>query len=229
VALDDAVREGCGGLDASILMHRGSGKPAAIPALQRPDGRLPADRNGSGPTRSSRQQPARPPSTPAPHEGGEQGVQGRFSVLVPPASRPKARGKPPGTSTSSASLDNPTRPGERTEPVENSTRYNPENAPPHRPRRSISCSRPPSARSRAPTTSPTCARRRRRRSSFQFKNVLRGVAQKVPFGICQVGKAFATINPRNSPSAPASSSRWNSTYFIRRMKWWRKWPGRWQV
>ena len=89
--------------------------------------------------------------------------------------------------------------GERTEKVENSTRYNPENGSllteprlfnlmfktyvgPVESEENVAYLRPETAQA----------------IFAQFKNVLEVSRQKVPFGICQIGKAFRNeINPRN--------------------------------
>src|SRR5207247_8941346 len=50
----------------------------------------------------------------------------------------------------------------------------------------------------------------------QFKNVLETSRQKVPFGICQIGKAFRNeINPRNFTFRSREFEQMELEYFIR--------------
>ena len=140
-----------------------------------------------------------------------------FSVLVP-------RGKPPESARKTArqfyqqrGLENPTPQGERSEPVENTTRYNPENGSllteprpfnlmlktyvgPIESADSISYLRPETAQA----------------IFVQFQNVLAVSRQRVPFGICQIGKAFRNeINPRNFTFRSREFEQMELEYFLR--------------
>ena len=140
-----------------------------------------------------------------------------FSVLVP-------RGKPPESARKAArlfyeqrGLQNPNVLGERSEPVENSTRYNPENGSlltdprpfnlmlktyvgPVESAENISYLRPETAQA----------------IFAQFKNVLEVSRQKVPFGIAQMGKAFRNeINPRNFTFRSREFEQMELEFFIR--------------
>jgi len=140
-----------------------------------------------------------------------------FSVLVP-------RGKPPESARKIAKqfyqqrgLENPSLLGERAEPVENSTRYNPENGSllteprpfnlmlktyvgPVESADNVSYLRPETAQA----------------IFVQFKNVLEVSRQRVPFGICQVGKAFRNeINPRNFTFRSREFEQMELEFFIR--------------
>jgi glycyl-tRNA synthetase len=140
-----------------------------------------------------------------------------FSVLVP-------RGKPPESARKTArqfyqlrGLENPTPQGERSEPVENTTRYNPENGSlltdprpfnlmlktyvgPVESADNISYLRPETAQA----------------IFAQFKNVLEVSRQKVPFGIAQIGKAFRNeINPRNFTFRSREFEQMELEFFIR--------------
>jgi glycyl-tRNA synthetase len=140
-----------------------------------------------------------------------------FSVLVP-------RGKPPESARKTAKqfyqqrgLEDPNLLDERSEPVENSTRYNPENGSllteprpfnlmlktyvgPVESADNISYLRPETAQA----------------IFAQFKNVLEVSRQKVPFGIAQIGKAFRNeINPRNFTFRSREFEQMELEFFIR--------------
>jgi glycyl-tRNA synthetase len=140
-----------------------------------------------------------------------------FSVLVP-------RGKPPESARKAArqfyqqrGLENPALLGERTEQVENSIRYNPENGSllteprpfnlmlktyvgPVESADNISYLRPETAQA----------------IFVQFKNTLETSRQKVPFGVCQIGKAFRNeINPRNYTFRSREFEQMELEFFIR--------------
>ncbi len=107
--------------------------------------------------------------------------------------------------------------GERSEPVENSTRYNPENGSllteprlfnlmfktyvgPVEDAENVAYLRPETAQA----------------IFAQFKNVLEVSRQKVPFGICQIGKAFRNeINPRNFTFRSREFEQMELEFFIR--------------
>jgi len=106
---------------------------------------------------------------------------------------------------------------ERTEKVENSTRYNPENGGllteprqfnlmfktyvgPVESEENLAWLRPETAQA----------------IFAQFKNVLEVSRQKVPFGICQIGKAFRNeINPRNFTFRSREFEQMELEFFIR--------------
>jgi len=107
--------------------------------------------------------------------------------------------------------------GEETTPVENSTRYNPENGSlltdprpfnlmfktyvgPIESEDSVAYLRPETAQA----------------IFVQFKNVLDSSRQKVPFGICQIGKAFRNeINPRNYTFRSREFEQMELEFFIK--------------
>ncbi|HWI57725.1 MAG TPA: glycine--tRNA ligase [Bacillota bacterium] len=140
-----------------------------------------------------------------------------FSVLVP-------RGKPPESARKVATqfyqlrgLEQPTLLGERSEPVENTIRYNPENGSlltdprpfnlmlktyvgPVESADNLSYLRPETAQA----------------IFVQFKNVLESSRQRVPFGIAQMGKAFRNeINPRNFTFRSREFEQMELEFFIR--------------
>jgi glycyl-tRNA synthetase len=156
------------------------------------------------------------------YNGATDSAQGKaskdpFSVLVP-------RGKPPESARKAArlfyeqrGLQNPALIGERSEQVENTTRYNPENGSllteprpfnlmlktyvgPVESADNISYLRPETAQA----------------IFAQFKNVLEVSRQKVPFGIAQIGKAFRNeINPRNFTFRSREFEQMELEFFIR--------------
>jgi glycyl-tRNA synthetase len=140
-----------------------------------------------------------------------------FSVLV-------QRGKPPESARKAAKqfyqlrgIENPNLLGERSEPVENTTRYNPENGSlltdprpfnlmlktyvgPVESAENISYLRPETAQA----------------IFAQFKNVLETSRQKLPFGIAQTGKAFRNeINPRNFTFRSREFEQMELEFFIK--------------
>jgi glycyl-tRNA synthetase len=144
-------------------------------------------------------------------------IKDPFSVLVP-------RGKPPESARKLAKqfyqqrgLANPELAGERSEPLENTTRYNPENGSllteprpfnlmlktyvgPIESADNLSYLRPETAQA----------------IFVQFKNVLEVSRQRVPFGICQIGKAFRNeINPRNFTFRSREFEQMELEFFIR--------------
>src|ERR1051325_4473815 len=140
-----------------------------------------------------------------------------FSVLVP-------RGKPPESARKVAmqfyaqrGIESATLLGERAEPVENSTRYNPENG-------SLLTEPRPFNLMLETYTGPvksdenkTYLRPETAQAIFvQFKNVLDSSRQKVPFGIAQIGKAFRNeINPRNYTFRSREFEQMELEFFIR--------------
>jgi glycyl-tRNA synthetase len=155
--------------------------------------------------------------TGAADDGAGKESKDPFSVLLP-------RGKPPESARKVAKqfyqqrgIENPSLRGERAEPVENSTRYNPENGSllteprpfnlmlktyvgPVESADNVSYLRPETAQA----------------IFVQFKNVLEVSRQRVPFGICQAGKAFRNeINPRNFTFRSREFEQMELEFFIR--------------
>src|SRR2546430_1315743 len=140
-----------------------------------------------------------------------------FSVLLPPGKPPESARKVATQFYRERGLGNPVLQGEKTEKVENSQRYNPENGAllteprpfnlmlktyvgPVESEDNISYLRPETAQA----------------IFVQFKNVLEVSRQKVPFGICQIGKAFRNeINPRNFTFRSREFEQMELEFFIR--------------
>jgi glycyl-tRNA synthetase len=106
---------------------------------------------------------------------------------------------------------------ERTEKVENSTRYNPENGSLLTEARLFNlmfktCVGPVESAENTAYLRPETAQ-----AIFaQFKNVAEVSRQKVPFGICQIGKAFRNeINPRNFTFRSREFEQMELEFFIR--------------
>ena len=140
-----------------------------------------------------------------------------FSVLVPKGKPPESARKLAKQFYQQRGLNCPELSGERSEPVENTTRYNPENGSllteprpfnlmlktyvgPIESADNLSYLRPETAQA----------------IFVQFKNVLEVSRQRIPFGICQIGKAFRNeINPRNFTFRSREFEQMELEFFIR--------------
>ena len=118
---------------------------------------------------------------------------------------------------------------EKTEKVENSTRFNPENGSLLTEPRLFNLMfktfvGPVESEENAAYLRPETAQ-----AIFaQFKNVAEVSRQKVPFGICQVGKAFRTeINPRNFTFRSREFEQMELEFSSGRMRWWKRFMVRW--
>jgi glycyl-tRNA synthetase len=140
-----------------------------------------------------------------------------FSVLVP-------RGKPPESARYAArhfyqqrGLENPVLLGERSEPVENTIRYNPENGSLLTEPRPFNLMLKTYVGPVESADNVAYLRPETAQAIFaQFKNVLEVSRQKVPFGIAQVGKAFRNeINPRNFTFRSREFEQMELEFFIR--------------
>src|SRR5512141_1612949 len=107
--------------------------------------------------------------------------------------------------------------GERTEQVQNSTRFNPENGSLLTEARPFNLMfktyiGPVESQDNVAYLRPETAQ-----AIFaQFKNVLEVSREKVPFGICQIGKAFRNeINPRNFTFRSREFEQMELEYFIK--------------
>jgi glycyl-tRNA synthetase len=140
-----------------------------------------------------------------------------FSVLVPAGKPPEKARQLAGRFYHERGIEAPVLQGERCEPVQNSIRYNPENGSllteprpfnlmlktyvgPVESADNISYLRPETAQA----------------IFVQFKNVLEVSRQKLPFGICQIGKAFRNeINPRNFTFRSREFEQMELEFFIK--------------
>ena len=140
-----------------------------------------------------------------------------FSVVVGTGKHPEYARKVARQFYQQRGIANPTLLGERSEPVVNSTRYNPENGGllteprpfnlmlktyvgPVESADNLSYLRPETAQA----------------IFVQFRNVQEVSRQRVPFGICQIGKAFRNeINPRNFTFRSREFEQMELEFFIR--------------
>ncbi len=140
-----------------------------------------------------------------------------FSVLIATGKHAEYARKVARQFYQERGLENPALAGERTEEVKNTTRYNPENGGllteprpfnlmlktyvgPVESAVNISYLRPETAQA----------------IFVQFKNTLEVSRQRVPFGICQIGKAFRNeINPRNFTFRSREFEQMELEFFIR--------------
>ena len=107
--------------------------------------------------------------------------------------------------------------GERTENVENSTRYNPENGSLLTEPRQFNLMFKTYVGPVESAENMAWLRPETAQAIFaQFKNVLEVSRQKIPFGICQIGKAFRNeINPRNFTFRSREFEQMELEFFIR--------------
>jgi glycyl-tRNA synthetase len=140
-----------------------------------------------------------------------------FSVLLP-------KGKPPESARKVAieyykqrGIANPTLLGERTEKVENTTRYNPETGALLTEPRAFNLMFKTYVGATEDESSVTYLRPETAQAIFvQFKNVLDVSRKKLPFGIAQIGKAFRNeINPRNFTFRSREFEQMELEYFCR--------------
>jgi glycyl-tRNA synthetase len=140
-----------------------------------------------------------------------------YAVLLPPGKPPESARKTASQFYALRGLTNPELHGERTEKVENSTRYNPENG-------SLLTEPKPFNLMFKTYVGPTATeadvaylRPETAQAIFaQFKNVLETSRQKVPFGIAQVGKAFRNeVTPRNFTFRSREFEQMELEFFIK--------------
>ncbi len=140
-----------------------------------------------------------------------------YSVLVAPGKHPDHARKVARQFYQQRGLENPALQGERTEEVQHTNRYNPENG-------SLLTEPRPFNLMLKTTVGPvesaenvSYLRPETAQAIFaQFKNVLEVSRQKVPFGIAQVGKAFRNeINPRNFTFRSREFEQMELEFFIK--------------
>jgi glycyl-tRNA synthetase len=140
-----------------------------------------------------------------------------YSFLLAPGKNPESARKAAREFYQQRGLADPALLSERTEKVENSTRYNPENGSllteprlfnlmfktyvgPVESAENVAYLRPETAQA----------------IFAQFKNVAEVARQKIPFGVCQIGKAFRNeINPRNFTFRSREFEQMELEFFIR--------------
>src|SRR5437588_1590370 len=143
--------------------------------------------------------------------------QDAFSVLL-------AAGKPPESARKTAKqfyqqrgIENATLLGERTEPVKETTRYNPENGSLLTEPRPFNLMLKTYVGPIESEENKSYLRPETAQAIFaQFKNVLEVSRQKLPFGISQIGKAFRNeINPRNYTFRSREFEQMELEFFIK--------------
>ncbi|HEV2393311.1 MAG TPA: glycine--tRNA ligase [Verrucomicrobiae bacterium] len=148
---------------------------------------------------------------------GAKDCKEHFSVLV-------AKGKPVESARRAAAtfyrqrgLQEPVLAGERSELVQNSTRYNPENGSLLTEPRAFNLMLKTYVGPVESEDNKSYLRPETAQAIFvQFKNVLEVSRQRVPFGICQVGKAFRNeINPRNFTFRSREFEQMELEFFIK--------------
>jgi glycyl-tRNA synthetase len=122
-----------------------------------------------------------------------------FSALLAAGKPPESARKVGGQFYTSRGLTNPTLQGETTEKVENTRAFNPENGAQLTDPVPFNLMFHTFVGATATEADKAYLRPETAQAIFaQFKNVLDSSRQKVPFGICQIGKAFRNeVTPRN--------------------------------
>lgn len=140
-----------------------------------------------------------------------------FAVLLPSGKPPDVARKTAQKFYAQRGVRNPEPQGERTEPVENSTRYNPENGSLLTEPRPFNLMLETYVGPVKSDENRSYLRPETAQAIFvQFKNVTEVSRQRVPFGICQMGKAFRNeINPRNFTFRSREFEQMELEFFIR--------------
>jgi len=156
------------------------------------------------------------------YSGASDGASGKesresFSVLLPPGKPPESARKLAKQFYQQRGLENATLAGERTEPLKDTTRYNPENGSLLTEPRAFNLMLKTYVGPVESEDNKSYLRPETAQAIFvQFKNVLEVSRQKIPFGICQIGKAFRNeINPRNFTFRSREFEQMELEFFIR--------------
>jgi glycyl-tRNA synthetase len=140
-----------------------------------------------------------------------------FSVLLPPGKPPESARKIATQFYQMRGIENAALLGERAEAVKASIRYNPENGSLLTEPRPFNLMLKTYVGPVESEDNKSYLRPETAQAIFaQFKNVLDVSRQKVPFGICQIGKAFRNeINPRNFTFRSREFEQMELEFFIR--------------
>jgi glycyl-tRNA synthetase len=140
-----------------------------------------------------------------------------FSVLIATGKHAEYARKVAKQFYQQRGLDNPALLGERTEEVKDSTRYNPENGGLLTEPRPFNLMLKTYVGPVESEDNKSYLRPETAQAIFvQFKNVLDVSRQRVPFGVCQIGKAFRNeINPRNFTFRSREFEQMELEFFIR--------------
>jgi len=150
-------------------------------------------------------------------DGNGKACKEPYAVLIPAGKHPEYARKVARKYYQQRGLENPTLLEERTEEMANSVRFNPENGS------LLTEPRPFNLMFKTyvgPVESPDNAAYLRPETAqaifAQFKTVLEVSRQKLPFGICQIGKAFRNeINPRNFTFRSREFEQMELEFFIK--------------
>src|SRR6266436_1009184 len=156
------------------------------------------------------------------YTGATDGASGKeskdsFSVLLPPGKPPESARKVAKQFYQERGVENATLLGERTEQIKDTTRYNPENGSLLTEPRPFNLMLETYVGPVKSDENKSYLRPETAQAIFvQFKNVLEVSRQKVPFGICQIGKAFRNeINPRNFTFRSREFEQMEIEFFIK--------------
>ncbi len=140
-----------------------------------------------------------------------------FAVLLSAGKPPESARKAAKEFYSQRGLKDPVLLGERTEKIENSTRFNPENGSLLTEPRPFNLMFQTYVGPTATAADIAYLRPETAQAIFaQFKNVLETSRQKVPFGIAQVGKAFRNeVTPRNFTFRSREFEQMELEFFIK--------------
>src|SRR6267378_3317955 len=140
-----------------------------------------------------------------------------FSVLLTPGKPPESARKLAVQFYAERGLKNPVLLGEHKQPIENTTRYSPENGSLLSEPRRFNLMFKTYVGANEDEWSLTYLRPETAQSIFvQFKNILEVSRKKLPFGIAQIGKAFRNeINPRNFTFRSREFEQMELEYFCR--------------
>ena len=155
--------------------------------------------------------------TGASDQDGGKVSQDAFSVLLAPGKPPESARKTAKQFYQQRGIENPTLLGERTEPARDTTRYNTENGSLLTEPRPFNLMLKTYVGPIESEENKSYLRPETAQAIFaQFKNLLDTVRQKVPFGVCQIGKAFRNeINPRNYTFRSREFEQMELEFFIR--------------
>jgi glycyl-tRNA synthetase len=155
--------------------------------------------------------------TGASDEASGKQVTETYSVLLPAGKHPDSARKTARQFYQSRGLATPTLQGERTEELKDTTRYNPENGSLLTEARAFNLMFKTYVGPVESADNVAYLRPETAQAIFaQFKNVLEVSRQKVPFGICQIGKAFRNeINPRNFTFRSREFEQMEIEFFIK--------------
>ncbi|MEQ1853987.1 MAG: glycine--tRNA ligase [Chthoniobacteraceae bacterium] len=140
-----------------------------------------------------------------------------FKVLLPPGKPPESARKVAEAFYTSRGGEKPLLIGETTEKVENSRAFNPENGAQLTEPKPFNLMFHTFVGATASEDDKAYLRPETAQAIFaQFKNVVDSTRQKVPFGICQIGKAFRNeVTPRNFTFRSREFEQMELEFFIK--------------